>query len=260
MTGPLARYFAAMAARPDDDAARLAYFAAVAAQELIVPLRTEPEGETLDPLLIDTGAGAVVPVFDDPARLADLGAGPMPYAALAGRELAALLTGQGIGLGINLGSDQPFLIGPDGVDWLAAMVAAEPDETRGSPLAFHPPGRAALALLPAIEGPLARLGGIAAAAVLATAEYEDGANGAFLGILGCAPGAEDTVARALGEAVRFAADGTGGGAIDIAFLPEGAAAAALLRVGVRVTLAPEAPPDPHAGAPRPPRLRPPRRR
>lgn len=259
MTGPLDRFCAEMAARPDDDGARLAYFAALAAQELVVPLRSESDGATLDPLVIETEAGAVVPAFDDPARLADLAPGPVPFAALAGRELAALLAGQGVGLGVNLGTDQPFLIGPDGVAWLAAMVAAAPDVARARPVAFHPPGPDALALLPALEGPLARLGGIAAAAVLAAAEYPGGARGAFLGILGCAPGAEETVARALAEAVRFAAGTAEGGALDIAFLPEGAAADALRRVGVRVAFAPDPPPAPAGGAPRPPRLRAPRR-
>ncbi len=258
MTGPLDRFYAEMAARPDDDGARLAYFAALAAQELVVPLRSESDGATLDPLVIETEAGAVVPAFDDPARLADLAPGPVPFAALAGRELAALLAGQGVGLGVNLGTDQPFLIGPEGVAWLAAMVAAGPDVARARPVAFHPPGQDALALLPALEGPLARLGGIAAAAVLASAEYPGGARGAFLGILGCAPGAEETVSRALAEALRFAAAG-GDGALDVAFIPGGGAAAALLRAGVRVDFAPDPASLSAAGAPRLPRLRAPGR-
>jgi hypothetical protein len=80
-------------------------------------------------------------------------------------------------------------------------------------------------------------------------EYEDGRRGHLLAFIGAAPGAEEALARAAGEALTFS--GLEAGELDVAFLdPADPVAAAMGRAGVRIALA--APEAAAPAAPRPP--------
>ena len=131
MTDPTAldTAHAAMSAAPEDDAARLRFYARLAEAELFVLLEREAEGEVLSPRLFDLADGPVVLVFDREERLAAFTGAPAPYAALPGRVVARMLGGQGIGLGLNLEvAPSALLLPPAAVDWLAGMLGQVPEE------------------------------------------------------------------------------------------------------------------------------------
>ncbi len=241
---------AAMIASPDDDAARLRYYARLADAELFLLLDREAQGGQVSPRVFQLDDGPVVLAFDSEERLADFAAGPAPYAALPGRVVAARLAGRGIGLGVNLGAVSAMLLPAEAAASLADLLARRPQVAAGRPRAVHPPRALPPALAAALADGLARGGGLAAAAVVAEAEWDDGRRGHLLAFIGAASGAEDALAAAAGEALAFS--GLDAGDMDVAFLaPADPAAAALMRAGLRLPL--PAPPEPEPPpAPRPP--------
>lgn len=254
---------AAMTEAPGDDAARLRFFAQLADTPLLLLLETEAVGDTLEPRLFPLESGTVVLAFDADDRLTDFTGAPAPYAEIPGRVIAALLAGQAIGLGLNLGvAPSSFLIPADGIDWLAATLARGPEAAEARPEAFHAPAGLPERLIAALDGKLARAGGLASAALLAAVTYAGGRRGHLLAFVDAAPGAEEALARAASEALTFS--GIEAGEMDVVFLA-GAdpALPPLARVALRFDLAPSrqaAPPVPAPVAPgsdpqRPPRLR-----
>jgi hypothetical protein len=257
MLTPLDAAHAAMTGAADDDAARLRYYARLAATELVLLLEAEPEGATLTPRVFALATGPVVLVFDGEERLAAFAGGPAPYAALPGREIARQLAGQGLGLGVNLGvAESACLLPPEALGWLAATLGRPPEVTEARPATFRAPDDLPAALLAALAERLGQAGGLAAAAVLAGVDYADGRRGHLLAFLEARPGAEAALARAAGEALLFA--GTGAGAIDVAFLAAAdPAAAAIRRAGLSLDLTEPAAPAASRppGPATPPRLR-----
>jgi len=260
---PLDAAHAAMAAAPDDDAARLQFFARLADTPLLLLLVAEAAGDTVEPRLFPLKEGSAVMAFDADDRLSAFTGAPAPYAELPGRVIVALLAGQGLGLGLNLGvAPSSFLIGAEGVDWLAETLAQGPVEAEARPLSFHPPGGLPEGLMLALDGKLARAGGLAQAALLAGVVYEGGRRGHLLAFVDAATGAEAALARAAGEALTFS--GIEAGEMDVVFLA-GAdpALVPLARVALRFDLAPPeraatsgvAPAAPGSDPQRPPRLR-----
>lgn len=254
----LDRAHAAMAAAPEAEAPRLAFHAALAEAELFLLLADEPSGEDLTPRLYELEAGPVVLAFDSEARLAEFAGAPVPYAALPGRRLVAMLAGQRVGLGLNFEvAPSAMLLPPELLDWLAEALAEAPQELTARPQALHPP-RLPPSLLAALDARLARAEGLARQAWLAGVTHADGSAGHLLAVIGTTPGAEGALARALAEAARFA--GNEAGPLDIAFLAEDdPLAARLARVGLRFDLptpaAPAAPAAPGSDPDRPPKLR-----
>jgi hypothetical protein len=252
---------AAMMADPDDDAARLAWYRLFADTEVVLWLEAEPEGSDIAPRVLDLETGPVVLVFDAEERLAQLAQGPVPYAALPGRIVAQQLAGQGIGIGVNLGTeDHAFLIDAQAVNWLVQVLAQAPRAAQARPVAVSPPASLPQALLGALDTKLARAGGLAQGAVLAGVTYEGGRKGTMLAILSPLPGAEPALARAVSEALVFS--GVEAGELDVAFLDAAdPVAQALLRQGLRFDLpSPLAQDTPAPKAPgmdpaKPPRLR-----
>jgi hypothetical protein len=180
--------------------------------------------------------------------------------ALPGRVIAGLLAGQGIGLGINLGVEASELLLPsEAMDWLAQTLDEAPEEAEGRPETFYPPKGLPESLLSALDAKLARAGGLAQGALLASVTYQGGRRGHLLAFVGAKAAAQEALARAVSEALVFS--GVEAGEMDVVFLaPEDAATAAMARVALRFDLAqPEAPVKPAPTAPgmdpnRPPRL------
>ncbi|MCU0908893.1 MAG: SseB family protein [Rhodobacteraceae bacterium] len=259
-TTPLDTAHAAMDAAPDDDAARLAFLARVAEAELFLLLTRPADGGTADPQIFPLSDGPVVLAFDREERLAAFADGaPVPYLALSGRNLARLLAGRGLGLGLNLGvAPSSFLMGADGVDWLAATVPDRPAEVAARPQDLIPPGALPERLIVALDGKLAQAAGLATVAYLAGVRYEGGATGHLLAIIGAAPGAEGALAQAVAEALAFS--GLDAATLDVGFFDTSdPIAARLARVGLRFDL-PEPPTPEPVTAPgsdptKPPRLR-----
>ena len=110
---------AAVSAEPENEALRLRFFERLADGELVLLLEREAVGERLEPKLFELEDGPVILVFDREERLAEFSGGIAPDAALPGRVVAAMLKGQGIGLGVNLGvAPSSMLLSPEAVDWL----------------------------------------------------------------------------------------------------------------------------------------------
>ena len=178
--------------------------------------------------------------------------------ALSGRRIVAMLAGQGIGLGLNLGvAVSSTLLPAEAVAWLAAVAAEEPMEAAGRLCAFAPPGELPGDLLEALGIKLAAMAAVIGAAHLATARHEDGTEGALLALIGVPEAARAEVARAVAEAVRFS--DTAGPALDVVFPADGGATArAVARVGARLDLPrPAERPVPARGGPRMDPVRPP---
>ncbi|MBT8409700.1 MAG: SseB family protein, partial [Alphaproteobacteria bacterium] len=117
-----------------DDAARLRFFERMADAELLLLLREEPQGEDITPQIFETGEGTFALVFDREDRLSEFVGAEAAHAALAGRTLIAMLSGQGIGLGLNLGvAPSSILIPAEAVDWLAGTLAEAPREIEARP-------------------------------------------------------------------------------------------------------------------------------
>jgi len=250
---------AAVSADPDNEALRLRFFERLADGEMVVLLEREAEGETLEPRVFELEDGPVVLVFDREERLASFTGGIAPYAALPGRVIAGLLKGQGIGMGVNLGvAPSSMLLPPEAMDWLAETLDEAPQEVEARPVEFQPPS-VPEAVIAALDGKLARAGGLAVAALLAGVVYAGGRRGHLLALLDSAPGAEPALARAMNEALVFS--GVEAGELDVVFLAsEEAAAKAMAKVGLRFNLPePEVPPlapaAPGMDPSRPPKLR-----
>ena len=263
MQTPIDTAHAAMVARPQDDAARLAFFERLADAELVLMLTAEPEGEQIAPELFAVQGGRFVLAFDAEERLAAFAGRPVPYAALPGRVIAALAAGQGIGLGLNLGAGSETLLGPDELGWLAEVLEHGPAQAEGRIRAYHPPD-APDRLVQALAAKLARAAGLARAAWLVGTTDAGGGRGHLLAFDGARPEAQPALARAVHEALVFS--GIEAGALDVTFLPEAdpepsPAAARIARVALRLDI-PE-PPRPEPATPaapgtdpdRPPRLR-----
>ena len=83
--------FVAMETAPDDDAARLRFYERLADAELFMVLSTEPNGDQIDPEVIEVENQSFVLVFDTEDRLADFTGKITPYIGLSGRVLVSML-------------------------------------------------------------------------------------------------------------------------------------------------------------------------
>ena len=250
---------AAVSADPENEALRLRFFERLADGELVLLLEREAVGESLEPRIFDLEDGPVVLVFDREERLASFTGGIAPYAALPGRVIAGLLKGQGIGMGVNLGvAPSSMMLPPEAMDWLAETLDTGPEEIEALPQEFLAP-MVPEAVIAALDGKLARAGGLATAALLAGVVYAGGRRGHILALIDAAEGAEGALARAMNEALVFS--GVEAGELDVVFLRAGdAVAQAMGRVALRFDLpAPEvqtpAPAAPGMDPTRPPKLR-----
>jgi len=258
---PLDQAHAAMQAAPEDDGLRLTFYDRLAASELFVLLEAEAEGDRIRPEVFPVDGQRFALVFDREDRLTAFAERAAPYAALSGRALAALLAGQGIGLGVNLGvAPSSILIEAASVDWLAATLADAPEEIEERPQEIMPPAHVPERLLTALDARLAAAEGLARMAYLVGVINAGGQRGHLMGFVDAVPGAEPALARAVGAALTFS--GVEAGQIDVGFFrASDPMAARLARVGLRFDL-PEAPAPvqtpgaaPGTDPARPPRLR-----
>ncbi len=262
---PLAQAQARMQAAPDDDAARLAFFGALADAELFLMLEGEAQPGQLSPRLFDLEEGRAALVFDSEARLAGFAGQAVDYAALSGRVLAGMLAGQGLSMLVNSDSEDATLLPADALRWLTetlAQSAAQPARADGAAVGFGPPDlpAPALALLrPALERRLSGVPGLQAA-VLASARWEGGGKGLVLALAGVPQPARAPLARRVSEALLLS--GLDEAVLDVIF-PTEAAMVPITEAGLVLTPVPFQPPEratrprpaPGTDPARPPRLR-----
>jgi hypothetical protein len=198
------------------DADGMAFYRALANAELFLLLEAEAVGEVMTPRAFDLAEGPVLLAFDSEERLAGFAGGAVAYAALPGRVIATQLAGQGLSLGLNLGSGaaSEVILPPEALNWLLTMLdqkAPEPLEARVAGL-LPPsvPTEVMVALATAVMG--------AARGYLVGVRYAGGGQGQMLVLVGVDGAAEEKVARAVTEAMAFS--GVDAGSLDVAFLGE----------------------------------------
>jgi hypothetical protein len=250
---------AAMDAAPEDDAARLRFYERLADTELFILLGAEAEGDQITPELFEIEDQRFALVFDREERLSQFVGRAAPYAGLSGRSLVQMISGQGIGLALNLEvAPSAMLIPAEAVDWLVATLAHGPDETEARLTEVSAPGGLPEAVVSGLDRKLAIAAGMARFAYLAAATYEDGGRGHVLAFVDAADGAEKALASAASEALTFS--GIEAGMIDVLFVrASDPLAAHLAKVGLRFDLPelsqPEAPSAPGMNPEKPPKLR-----
>ncbi|WP_170383544.1 SseB family protein [Ruegeria atlantica] len=227
---------AEMEANPQDDVARLRFFERLADSELFLLLAEEAQGENITPELFDVADGRFVLAFDREDRLSRFAERPVPYVALSGRVLSAMLAGQGIGLGLNLEvAPSSMLIPSDALAWLATTLEHAPEEVQQRLAEFLPPVGLPDELLKALDAKLATAVGLAEAAFLVGTKTDEGGSGHMLGFVGAVDGAQSALAKAASEALTFS--GIEAGAMDVGFFgPHDPATAVLARVGLKFDL------------------------
>ena len=216
---PLDQAYAAMQA--DDEAAGLRFYRLLADATLFLLLEREAEGERVDPRVFDLPDGPVLLAYDSEDRLAVMGDGPLPYAALPGRLIAQQMLGQGLSLGLNFGTGaaSEVLLPPEALRWLCDMLDAAPVEVEATPAQFFAPKGLPEALSDALRFTLGGAAGLARAGLLAGVRYSDGRLGHMLAVIDAQPAAEEALARALSEALVFS--GLEAGELDVTFLSSG---------------------------------------
>ncbi len=226
----------AMQAAPEDDAARLRFFERLADSELFLMLTEEAKGENISPELFDVADGRFVLAFDREERLAKFAGRPVPYIALSGRVLSNMLTGQGVGLGLNLDTaPSAMLIPAEAVSWLSDTLQHGPEEVQQHLVEFRAPGGLPDALLGALDTKLSTAAGLAVAAYLVGTTAPEGGQGHLLGFVGAVEEAKPALARAVSEALTFS--GIEAGALDVGFFePADPATTLLAKVGLRFDL------------------------
>ncbi|SDW68575.1 SseB protein N-terminal domain-containing protein [Ruegeria halocynthiae] len=227
---------AAMQAAPQDDTARLRFFERLADSELFLMLTEEAQDENISPELFDVADGRFVLVFDLEERMAEFAGCPVPYVALSGRVLSGMLSGQGVGLGLNLETaPSSMLIPAEALGWLSSTLQHGPQEVRQRLAEFHPPTGLPDNLLTALDAKLATAAGLASAAFLVGTKTEDGGRGHLLGFVSAVEDAQSALARAVSEALTFS--GIEAGALDVGFFEaDEPAATALAKAGLRFDL------------------------
>lgn len=257
---PLDRAHSAVLSGGEAEARRFYHLLADAPLHLL--LEREAEGERINPKVFDLAEGPVLLAFDSEDRLATLGQGPVPYATLPGRLIAQHLAGQGVSLGLNLGTGaaSETLLPPEALRYLAEMLDVAPEPTEAVPEGFAAPN-VPEALDDALRFTLEGAAGLAVGALLAAVRYQGGGRGHVLVIVDAVEPAREPLARAVAEALAFA--GLEAAALDVTFLDaDDPALVPIARVGrlyeiplPDVAPEPVAPAAPGSDPAKPPRLR-----
>lgn len=250
---PLDLAHAAFVTGGEDEARR--FYRLLADAPLLLVLEHEPVGDAITPKVFDLTDGPVLLAFDTDDRLAGFQDSALAYISLPGRVIAAQLAGQGLWLGLNLGSGaaSETLLPPEAMAHLLTLLDVAPHEALAKAAQFTAP------IVPdrldeALRFALVGAQGLAAGAVLAGVVYQGGGRGHVLALVGADDSAQPALARAMAEALSFA--GLEAASLDVTFLNAGAEALAqMARVG-RIYDIPQpvaaAPADPTAAIPKAP--------
>ncbi len=204
-------------AMQQNEAEAPAFYARFLEAELFLLLESEMVQDEAQPLVIETSDGALVLVFDLEERMAAFSDTPSDYIALSGRRIARMLAGKGVGIGLNLGEAPSAMVLPvEAVDWLAEAAMGEDEAVEAKPLEISKPVGVPEALIQALDGKLANMGGVVGAAHLVSVRYEGGEAGHMLALVNVPEAAKTGVSEALSEALRFS--GVEAGQLDLAFL------------------------------------------
>lgn len=227
---------AAMQAGPDDDAARLRFHERLGDSELFLLLSEEAQGDNITPELFEVADGRFVLAFDREDRLVRFAGRPAPFAGMSGRVLVRMLTGQGIGIGLNLEvAPSAYLMAAEAVEWLDATLGHAPDRIEERIAGISKPQNLPQPLLVALDAKLSTARGLADAAYLIGVEMRGGAHGHLLAFVDALPQAQRTLAKTVSEALTFS--GVEAGVLDVGFFAAtDPMAAKLAQYGLRFDL------------------------
>ena len=233
---PIDHAHAAMELEPDNETLRLRFFERVADSELVVALDSDPERDTVKPLVFPVDGEQIILAFDSEARLTEFLGGAASYAAMPGRLLVQMVAEQGAGIGLNLEVAPSSIMLPHAaLVWLRDTLTARPSEMDAAPTEIAPPSGLPERVLSALDTKLAQATGLAKLAYLVQATYESGAKTPLLAFIDAVPDAQVTLAEATQEALTFA--GIEAGTMDVAFFASSdEIAATLARHGLRFDL------------------------
>lgn len=233
---PLDAAHAAMMAAPDDDTARLRFYERIADVELYLLLEAEPDGDQIAPKVLETDGAQYLLAFDRAQRLAQYAGEAGAYVALSGRNVAAMLDGQPLGIALNMDVAPSAILLPDtAVAWLRETLSHQAGEVEAKIERVLPPKGLPESLIEAIDAKLATATGMAANAWLVGVEYEGGGRGHLLAFIDAIPRAQDALVRAASEALTFS--GIEAGAMDVGFFGHSDPTVnKLMKVGLRFDL------------------------
>ncbi len=233
---PLDTAHAAMMAAPEDDTARLRFYERMADVELFLLLEAEPEGDQINPRVLETGGAQYLLAFDRAQRLAQYAGEAGAYVALSGRNVAAMLNGQPLGIALNIDVAPSAILLPDtAVAWLRETLTNEAAQVEAKIESVLPPKGLPEQLITAIDEKLATATGMAANAWLVGVAYEGGGRGHLLAFIDAIPRAQDALVRAASEALTFS--GIEAGAMDVGFFNHSdPTVTKLMKVGLRFDL------------------------
>lgn len=221
----------AVAEMQSDDQARFSFFERMLEAEMFMILEDEVDDDVVRPLVLDTSDCAVALIFDTEQKLAEFSGEPVPYLALSGRKVVAMLAGNDIGLGVNLGSISETVLPPDIVHWLAESLGSKDSIEQEKPVEISAPLNVPEALIKALDQKLANMSGVVLTAYLVAVEYETGGKSHMLALVNVTADAQNGVAEAMSEALLFS--GIEAGRLDITFLLAGdASVARFAKVGL----------------------------
>ena len=233
---PLDTAHAAMIAAPDDDTARLRFYERMADVELFLLLEEEPVGDQINPRVLDVEGAQYLLAFDRAQRLAQYAGEAGAYVALSGRNVAAMLEGQPLGIALNMDVAPSAILLPDtAVAWLRETLTNEAAQVEAKIESVLPPKGLPEQLITAIDEKLATATGMAANAWLVGVAYEGGGRGHLLAFIDAIPRAQDALVRAASEALTFS--GIEAGAMDVGFFNHNdPTVTKLMKVGLRFDL------------------------
>lgn len=212
---PLRSALAATTADPEDDAARLALFRALAVSELLLLLSEPPTAESLSPKVFGVEEGTVGLVFDAEERLADFAGGEADFIALPARVLAEMFLENDLAMGINLGQEAATILPVPALKWFVDFLEEGPQEHEVQLHVIRQLTGAPQQVLAAVIGQLGLMPGVATRAVFAEAEYTNGDRAPLVALDGVAERDRPALARAIDEAVGLS--GVEGARVDVAF-------------------------------------------
>lgn len=221
---------------PSADRARI--LSQLADTALFVTLEREPADDAADIRLVDGGGFQLAVASDSDEKLAAFWQGPVAYAEIPGRVLAALLAKDGAALLVNPGSASEMLLDPETLTWLGQSLENKPQTETGAflPSLSSPDPEAVAALAEPLAQRVRGMYGLVEAIALVGASWPD-RTGHLLLLRGTPVNRQEAVAKAISEVLAFLPPVEGG--IDIAF------ADPLLPEGTLVIEVPEpAPPEP----------------
>lgn len=198
---------AAMQADPENNAARLRFFETLCAGELFLLLQAEPIGDAITPMEFPLEDHRCVLVFDRAERLTDFTEKASAYVAMPGRQIIAMLAGQGLGLGVNLSvAPSSILIPPHAIDWLVELLQGDVTVATARPDSVAAPLPMTAQVMDGLGARIASAAGSVTAAFLVAVRYDNTPTRNLLALFGVPEVAQSGLRSLIAETLAFNAE------------------------------------------------------